>query len=115
MLMSKICHFNRSYVRRTKTYTLSFKRLSKAQADFVCSVFRSLSSCGVVQVYRNGFTLPEYELRCSVPLVRSVGRSLVVPHSVINSVVSDFGNHDFAIKDIIVNELGAPLSHINTY
>lgn len=113
--MSKNCHFNRSYVRSTRTYTLSFKRLTKSQADFVCSVFRSLSSCGVVQVYQNGFTAPYYELRCCVPLARGFGRSLVVPHSVINEIVSDFGNHDFDKKDIIVNEIGVPLSNINTY
>lgn len=113
--MSKNYHFKRSYSRSTRSYSLSFKRLSKAQADLICAVFRSLSSCGVIQVYRNGFTLPEYELRCSVPLQRGFGNTLVVPHSVINSVVSEFGNRDFAVKDIIVNEVGTPLSTINFY
>lgn len=113
--MNKTCRFSRTYVRKSKTYTLSFKRLSKLEADLICNIFRSLSSCGVVQVYENGFTSPRYEMRCHVPLARGVKNTFVVPHRSLSAIVSEFNNFDFRKSDVLVSDIGVPLSHINTY
>lgn len=112
---NKTCRFNRTYIRKDKTYTLSFKGLSKHQADIVSYIFRSLSSCGVVYTYSGGFTIPELELRCSVPLERGLGASLVVPNAAISALAILFRNTNFIRKDVIVSSSGVPLSHLNTY
>lgn len=109
------CRFRRSYVRKDKTYTVSFKGLSKEQANIVSYIFRSLASVGVVQTYLTGFTLPELELRCSVPLQRGVGNTLVVPNCSISELTRLFNNFNFISKDVIVSANGTPLSHIQNY
>ena len=112
---NKTCRFKRMYIRKYKTYTLSFKGLSKHQADIVSYIFRSLFSCGVVYTYSGGFTIPELELRCSVPLERGLGTSLVVPNSAIFALTTLFRNTNFNRKDVIVSSSGVPLSHLNKY
>ena len=109
------CRFRRTYIRKDKTYTVSFKGLSKHQADIVSYIFRSLSSCGVVHTYSGGFTIPELELRCSVPLERGFGTSLIVPNAAISALATLFRNTNFIRKDVIVSSSGVPLSHLNTY
>lgn len=112
---NKTCRFKRTYIRKDKTYTVSFKGLSKHQADIVSYIFHSLSSCGVVYTYSGGFTIPELELRCSVPLGRGLGTSLIVPNAAISALATLFRNTNFIRKDVIVSSSGAPLSHLNTY
>lgn len=114
-LKNKNCRFRRSYVRKDKTYTVSFKGLSKDQANIFSYIFRSLSSVGVVQTYLTGFTVPELELRCSVPLQRGVGNTLVVPNCSISELTRLFNNFNFISKDVIVSSNGTPLSNIQNY
>lgn len=113
--MNSNCHFKRTYVRRSKTYTLSFKYLTKEQANIICSVFRSLSICGLVHVCENNITTPKLELRCDVPLSRCIGTSFSIPYRCLSSLVSDFNNDNFPSRDIIVSSVGSPLSHLNNY
>lgn len=109
------CRFNRSFVKKTKTYTLSFKGLTKHQADIISHIFCTLNSCGVVYTYLGGFTLPELELRCSIPLERGFGSTLVVPNSSLSALAQLFNNTNFYTKDVIMSSDGLPLSHINKY
>lgn len=113
--MNPNCRFNRSFVKKTKTYTLSFKGLSKQQADIISHIFCTLDSCGIVYTYLGGFTLPELQLICSIPLERGFGSTLVVPNSSLSSLARLFNNKNFQLKDVITSSNGSPLSHINTY
>lgn len=109
------CRFNRTYVRKTHSYTLSFKGLTKFQADLISHFFCTLAPIGVVYTYLGGFTLPELELRCNIPLARGVGSSLVVPNSSLSALALLFNNENFASKDVILSPHGFPLSHLNKY
>lgn len=109
------CRFNRSYVKKTKTYTLSFKGLTKHQADIISHIFCTLNSCGIVYTYLGGFTLPELELKCTIPLERGFGSTLVVPNSSISAITRLFNNSNFSSKDVIASSFGVPLSHISNY
>lgn len=113
--MSPNCRFNRSYVRKTKTYTLSFKGLSKHQADIISHIFCTLNTCGIVYTYLGGFTLPELELSCNIPLERGCGSTLVVPNASLSALVRLFNNKNFPTKDIITSSDGLPLSRLNKY
>lgn len=113
--MNQNCRFNRSFVKKTKSYTLSFKGLSKQQADIISHIFCTLDSCGIVYTYLGGFTLPELQLICSIPLERGFGSSLVVPNSSLSALVRLFNNKNFQLKDVITSSNGLPLSHINKY
>lgn len=113
--MKKNCRFNRSFVRKSKTYTLSFKGLEKTEADFICHIFKTLISSGIVQLYQNGITTPYYELRCHVPLYSGRNGVFVVPNNVLSNLVSVFGNPNFPSRDVIVDRYGFPLSHIENY
>lgn len=113
--LSPNCRFNRSFVKASKTYTLSFKGLSKFQADIISHIFCTLNSCGVVYTYLGGFTLPELELRCNIPLARGVGSTLVVPNSSLSALALLFNNENFASKNVILSSKGLPLSHLNKY
>lgn len=114
-LMNLNCRFNRSFVKKTKTYTLSFKGLSKQQADIINHIFCTLDTCGIVYTYLGGFTFPELELRCSIPLERGYGSSLIVPNSTLSTLVRLFNNTNFCKKDILTSSNGVPLSNINKY
>lgn len=109
------CRFNRAYVRKTHSYTLSFKGLTKFQADLISHIFCTLNSCGVVYTYLGGFSLPELELRCNIPLARGVGSTLVVPNSSLSAIALLFNNENFASNDVILSSNGLPLSHLNKY
>lgn len=113
--MNPNCRFNRSFVKKTKTYTLSFKGLSKQQADIINHIFCTLDTCGIVCTYLGGFTLPELELRCCIPLERGFGSSLIVPNSSLSALVRLFNNSNFCKKDILTSSNGVPLSNINKY
>lgn len=110
-----ICRFNRTYVRKDKSYTVSFKGLTKQQADIINHIFCTLDTCGIVYTYLGGFTLPELELRCSIPLERGFGSSLVVPNSTLSALVRLFNNSNFCKKDVLTSSNGVPLSNINKY
>ena len=109
------CLFRRTYIRKDKTYTVSFKGLTKQQADIINHIFCTLDTCGIVYTYLGGFTLPELELRCSIPLERGFGSSLIVPNSTLSALVHLFNNSNFSKKDILTSSNGVPLSHINKY
>ena len=113
--MFKKSHFRRTFVKSTNDYSVSFKHLSKLQADILCHVLHSLSSRGVVLEYVNGITLPSLDLRASVPLAHGVGSTLVVPYSAISDIVVDLGNISFNKRDVLVDSKGFPLSSIGTY
>lgn len=113
--MNSNCRFNRTYVRKDKSYTVSFKGLTKQQADIITHIFCTLNSCGVVYTFLGGFTLPELELRCNIPLSRGVGSTLVVPNSSLSGLASLFRNDNFLSKDVIYSSTGLPLSHLNKY
>ena len=109
------CRFNRSYVKKTQTYTLSFKGLSKHQADIISHIFCTLDSCGIVYTYLGGFTLPELELRCNIPLERGFGSTLVVPYSSLSVLARLFNNTNFKSKDVITSSNGLPISNLYKY
>lgn len=113
--MNPNCRFNRTYVRKDKSYTVSFKGLTKQQADIINHIFCTLDSCGIVYTYLGGFTLPELELRCFIPLERGLGSTLVVPHSTLFSLTRLFHNTNFQLKDVITSSVGIPLSNIQKY
>lgn len=113
--MSPNCRFKCTYIRKDKTYTVSFKGLSKQQADIINHIFCTLDTCGIVYTYLGGFTLPELELRCNIPLERGCGSTLVVPNASLSALARLFNNKNFHTKDIITSSDGLPLSHINKY
>lgn len=109
------CRFSRAYVRKTRSYTLSFKGLTKFQADLISHFFCTLAPAGVVYTYLGGYTLPELELRCNIPLARGVGSTLVVPNASLSALALLFNNENFVSKDVILSSNGLPLSHLNQY
>lgn len=113
--MNPNCRFNRSFVKKTKSYTLSFKGLSKQQADIISHIFCTLDSCGIIYTYLGGFTLPELQLRCMIPLERGFGSTLVVPNASLSALALLFNNKNFQLKDVITSSNGFPLSCINKY
>lgn len=113
--MNPNCRFNRTYVRKDKSYTVSFKGLTKHQADIICHLFCSLEPCGIVYTRLGGFTLPELLLQCSIPLERGIGSTLVVPNSSISAITRLFNNSNFSSKDVIASSSGVPLSHISKF
>lgn len=113
--MNPNCRFNRTYVRKDKSYTVSFKGLTKYQADIISHIFCSLDTCGIVYTYLGGFTLPELELRCHIPLERGFGSTLLVPYSSLSVLARLFNNTNFKSKDVITSSNGIPLSHITKY
>lgn len=113
--MNKNCRFNRTFNRKTRLYKVSFSSLTKDESNLLLSVFRSLTPLGVVYNYQNGITLPCLELRCSVPLLRSVGSSLCVPYSVLSTLFAEVNNTNFPLRDEIVSRSGSPISKISIY
>lgn len=109
------CRFNRTYVRKDKSYTVSFKGLTKQQADIINYIFCTLDACGIVYTSLGGFTLPELKLRCCIPLERGFGSTLIVPNSTLSALVRLFNNSNFCKKDILTSANGVPLSNINKY
>lgn len=112
--MSKNCRFNRTYVRKNKTYTLSFKELTKMQADIICNIFRSIHHVGVIFEYSAGFTTPRYELRCSVPLY-PVNDSFIIPASDLSVICAAFGNVEIPCKNYVLSSSGTPINHLKPF
>lgn len=108
--MNKNCRFKSSYNKKLGTYSASFRGLTKEQLNALRSIFRSLSPVGVVLTYEGGFTLPMYELRCSVPLSRCAGNTMSLPNSVLHDIVLLFNNGDIPIRDVIVTPTGELLN-----
>ena len=109
MLMSKICRFNRTYNRVTNKYSVSFKSLSKEQADIICALFANLESNGVILQYCNGFTLPYLHVSSTLPLVSACRGLLAIPNSYITDIVCHFGN-TFGRKNPLLDSKGNIIS-----
>lgn len=107
--------FKRSYNKTYKTYSLSFRGLSKTQANIIEYMFKHLSSDGVIESRMNGFTYPALLLSTEIPLAPSVGNTFCVPNALLNSIVSPFRNDEFACKDELVDYRGKLISNVNIY
>lgn len=95
--------FKRSFNKTFGTYSISFRGLSKEQANLIEYLFKNLASEGVVMSRMNGFTVPSLMLSSVLPLSRGVGNTLVIPNSLLHSIVSNFGSKEFAVKDELVS------------
>lgn len=107
--MSKTCLFNRTYNRDTNKYSVSFKSLSKEQADIICSLFSNLESNGVILQYCNGFTLPYLHVSSTIPLVSAFRGLLAIPNSHISDILRHFGN-TFGRKNPLLDSKGHYIS-----
>lgn len=102
--------FKRSYNKTFKTYSVSFRGLSKEQADLIEHLFKNLASDGVVMSRMNGFTVPSLMVTSVLPLARGVGNTLVIPNNMLHSIVSNFGSNEFAVKDELISFNGQYIS-----
>lgn len=102
--------FKRSFNKTFKTYSVSFRGLSKEQANLIEYLFKNLASEGVVMSRMNGFTVPSLMVSSVLPLSRGVGNTLVIPNTMLHSIVSGFGSKEFAIKDEFVSFNGQYIS-----
>ena len=107
--MNKICRFNRTYNRDTNKYSVSFKSLSKEQADIICALFANLESCGVILQYCHGITLPYLHVSSTIPLVSAFRGLLAIPNSQITDIVRHFGN-TFGCKNPLLDSKGKYIS-----
>ena len=109
MHMNKTCRFNRTYNRDTNKYSVTFKSLSKEQADIICSLFSNLESNGVILQYCNGFTLPYLHVSSTIPLVSAFRGLLAIPNSHISDILRHFGN-TFGRKNPLLDSKGNYIS-----
>lgn len=107
--MNKTCRFNRTYNRDTNKYSVSFKSLSKEQADIICALFANLENCGVILQYCNGFTLPYLHVSSTIPLVSAFRGLLAIPNSHISDILRHFGN-TFGRKNPLLDSKGHYIS-----
>ena len=107
--MNKTCRFNRTYNRDTNKYSVTFKSLSKEQADIICSLFSNLESNGVLLQYCNGFTLPYLHVSSTIPLVSAFRGLLAIPNSYISDILRHFGN-TFGRKNPLLDSRGNYIS-----
>lgn len=107
--MNKICRFNRTYNRDTNKYSVSFKSLSKEQADIICALFANLESCGVILQYCHGITLPYLHVSSTIPLVSAFRCLLAIPNSYISDILRHFGN-TFGRKNPLLDSKGNYIS-----
>lgn len=107
--MNKTCRFNRTYNRDTNKYSVTFKSLSKEQADIICSLFSNLESNGVILQYCNGFTLPYLHVSSTIPLVSAFRGLLAIPNSHISDILRHFGN-TFGRKNPLLDSKGNYIS-----
>ena len=107
--MNKTCRFNRTYNRDTNKYSVTFKSLSKEQADIICSLFSNLESNGVILQYCNGFTLPYLHVSSTIPLVSAFRGLLAIPNSHISDILRHFGN-TFGRKNPLLDSKGHYIS-----
>lgn len=103
--------FKRSFNKTFHTYSLSFRGLSKEQANLIEYLFKNLASEGVVISRMNGFNVPSLMVTSVLPLTRGVGNTLVVPNSLLNSIVSNFNSTEFDVKDELVSYNGKYISN----
>lgn len=103
--------FKCSYNKTFKSYSVCFRGLSKEQVNLIKYLFKNLASEGVVMSRMNGFTVPSLMLTSVLPLARGVGNTLVVPNTLLNSIVSNFNSKEFAIKDELVSYKGKYISN----
>ena len=103
--------FKRSFNKTFKTYSVSFRGLSKEQANLIEYLFKNLASEGVVMSRMNGFNVPSLMVTSVLPLARGVGNTLVVPNSLLHSIVSNFNSHEFDVKDELVSYNGQYISN----
>ena len=107
--MNKTCRFNRTYNRDTNKYSVSFKSLSKEQADIICALFANLESCGVILQYCHGITLPYLHVSSTIPLVSAFRGLLAIPNSHISDILRHFGN-TFGRKNPLLDSKGNYIS-----
>lgn len=107
--MNKTCRFNRTYNRDTNKYSVSFKSLSKEQADIICALFANLESCGVILQYCHGITLPYLHVSSTIPLVSAFRGLLAIPNSHITDILRHFGN-TFGCKNPLLDSKGEYIS-----
>ena len=107
--MNRTCRFNRTYNRDTNKYSVTFKSLSKEQADIICSLFSNLESNGVILQYCNGFTLPYLHVSSTIPLVSAFRGLLAIPNSHISDILRHFGN-TFGRKNPLLDSRGNYIS-----
>lgn len=107
--MNKICRFSRTYNRDTNKYSVSFKSLSKEQADIICALFANLESCGVILQYCHGITLPYLHVSSTIPLVSAFRGLLSIPNSQITDILRHFGN-TFGRKNPLLDSKGRYIS-----
>lgn len=103
--------FKRSFNKTFGTYSISFRGLSKEQANLIAYLFKNLASEGVVMSRMNGFNVPSLMVTSVLPLARGVGNTLVVPNSLLNSIVSNFNSKEFDVKDELVSFNGKYISN----
>lgn len=103
--------FKRSFNKTFKTYSVSFRGLSKEQANLIEYLFKNLASEGVVMSRMNGFNIPSLMVTSVLPLSRGVGNTLVVPNTLLNSIVSNFNSKEFDVKDELVSYNGKYISN----
>lgn len=107
--MNKTCRFNRTYNRDTNKYSVSFKSLSKEQADIIFALFANLESCGVILQYCHGITLPYLHVSSTIPLVSAFRGLLAIPNSHISDILRHFGN-SFGRKNPLLDSKGNYIS-----
>lgn len=103
--------FKRSFNKTFKTYSVSFRGLSNDQANLIEYLFKNLASEGVVMSRMDGFDVPSLMVTSVLPLTRGVGNTLVVPNSLLHSIVSNFNSSEFAVKDELVSYNGKFISN----
>lgn len=103
--------FKRSFNKTFNTYSISFRGLSKKQANLIEYLFKNLASEGVVMSRINGLNVPSLMVTSVLPLTRGVGNTLVVPNTLLNSIVSNFNSKEFAVKDELVSYNGKYISN----
>lgn len=105
--------FKRSYNKTFKTYTVSFRGLSKDQVNLIEYLFKNLASECVVMSRMNGLTVPSLMVTSVLPLSRGVGNTLVIPNNLLHSIVSNFGSKEFAINDELISFNGHHISQVH--
>nr|DAG71149.1 MAG TPA: hypothetical protein [Microviridae sp.] len=103
--------FKRSFNKTFKTYSVSFRGLSNEQANLIEYLFKNLTSEGVVMSRMNGFTVPSLMVTSVLPLSRGVDNTLVIPNSLLNDIVSNFGSKEFSTFDELVSYNGKFISN----
>lgn len=102
--------FYKSYNKATKSYTVTFKVLTKEQLKILRSLFSSLDSDGVVLMYQNGFTLPYLQVVGHIPLFSEFPNTLTIPNMQITDLFDSFNNKNFGSRNVLLDTKGHTLN-----